>query len=64
MFIREALDSDLNDVLSVESLAFGQEQEAKLVRDLVSDPSAKPILSLLAFKDNVAVGHILFTTAI
>ena len=63
MLIREASDSDLNDVLRVERLAFGREEEAELVRALLSDPSAKPILSLLAFKDDLAVGHILFTTA-
>ena len=63
MFIREASDSDLKDVLRVERLAFGHDDEAELVRALLSDPSAKPILSLLAFKGDVAVGHILFTTA-
>lgn len=63
MYIREASDLDLKDVLNVERLAFGQDDEAELVRNLLSDPSAKPILSLLAFKDDVAVGHILFTTA-
>ena len=41
MFIREALDSDLNDVLSVESLAFGRDDEAELVRALLGDPSAE-----------------------
>ena len=63
MYIREALDSDLNDVLSVERLAFGHDNEAELVRDLLNDSSAKPILSLLAFKDDRPVGHILFTKA-
>lgn len=63
MYIREASDSDLNDVLYVESLAFGHDQEAELVQNLLSDPSAKPILSLLAFENGVAVGHILFTSA-
>ncbi|MEM9272760.1 MAG: N-acetyltransferase [Cyanobacteria bacterium P01_F01_bin.143] len=63
MFIREALDSDLKDVLSVENLAFGREDEAELVRALIQDSSAQPILSLLAFKDDRAVGHILFTAA-
>ena len=63
MLIREASDSDLNDVLRVERLAFGREDEAELVRALLSDRSAQPILSLLAFKDDLAVGHILFTTA-
>ena len=57
------MDSDLNDVLFVERMAFGHDKEAGLVRDLLVDPSAKPILSLLAFEDDRAVGHILFTTA-
>ncbi|MGB7272968.1 MAG: N-acetyltransferase, partial [Geitlerinemataceae cyanobacterium] len=63
MYIREALDSDLSDVLSIERAAFGKNEEAELVKDLLEDPSAKPVLSLLAFKDDRAVGHILFTTA-
>jgi len=63
MYIRETSDSDLNDVLFVERLAFGHDKEAELVRELLCDPGAKPIVSLLAFKDNRAVGHILFTTA-
>jgi putative acetyltransferase len=63
MHIREATGLDLNDVLLVERLAFGEDKEAELVRVLLNDPSAKPFLSLLAFKDDKAVGHILFTTA-
>jgi putative acetyltransferase len=63
MHILEATDLDLNDVLLVERLAFGHDKEAELVRVLLSDPSAKPFLSLLAFKDDKAAGHILFTAA-
>ena len=63
MYIREASDSDLNEVLLIERSAFGRDDEAELVRNLLADPSAKPILSLLAFKDDRPVGHILFTTA-
>ena len=63
MFIREATEADLNDVLNVEKEAFGYDKEAELVRDLLSDPSAKPLCSLLAVEDNKAIGHILFTTA-
>ena len=63
MQIREAVETDLNDVLSIERLAFGYEKEAELVRELLHDPSAKPLLSLLAFKKGRAVGHILFTSA-
>jgi len=63
MRIRRAMVADLDDVLLVESAAFGHDKEAKLVRDLLGDPSARPTLSLLAFIDDKAVGHILFTSA-
>ncbi len=63
MDIREALDSELEDVLFVERAAFGQDDEAELVRNLLHDRSAKPLLSLLAFQDEQPVGHILFTKA-
>lgn len=63
LLIREALETDLDDVLSIERLAFGHDKEAELVRDLLRDPSAKPVLSLLAFRKDQAVGHILFTAA-
>jgi putative acetyltransferase len=63
MHIRETSDLDLEDILFVERAAFGHDTEAELVRELLNDPSAKPLLSLLAFKDDKAVGHILFTTA-
>jgi putative acetyltransferase len=63
MHIREAVETDLNQVLSIERLAFGCEKEADLVRELLRDPSAEPLISLLAFDKERAVGHILFTTA-
>lgn len=63
LLIREAVETDLNDVLQIERLAFGYEKEADLVRELLHDPSAKPVLSLLAFQKDRALGHILFTTA-
>lgn len=63
MNVRKALNSDLDSVLSVERAAFGSEEEANLVKDLICDPSAKPIVSLLAFQTDRAVGHILFSAA-
>ena len=63
MFIRKALSSDLPSVLSVERAAFGSDEEANVVNDLLCDPSAKPLVSLLAFQADRPVGHILFTTA-
>jgi putative acetyltransferase len=61
--IEEALESDTQDVLSVERMAFGQDDEAELVRALLSDPSAQPLLSLLAWEGGRPLGHVLFTAA-
>jgi putative acetyltransferase len=63
MIIREADDSDLKDVLYVETAAFGHDIEAELVRELLDDPTAKPLLSLVAYENDKAVGHVLFTKA-
>ena len=63
MIIREATGANLQAVLSVEKEAFGSDEEADLVKDLLGDPTAQPLLSLLALSDDRAVGHILFTTA-
>lgn len=51
----------LDLVLEVERRAFGSEIEAALVEKLLSDSSAEPYISLLAFSGKQAVGHILFT---
>ncbi|MDL2210991.1 N-acetyltransferase [Bacteroides sp. OttesenSCG-928-M17] len=59
--IRETNANDFNDIMSVEKLAFGYDKEAQLVAELLADKSAEPILSLLAFYQGEAVGHILFT---
>lgn len=61
--IREAAKYELDDVLSVERAAFDSNEEAELVSALLDDPSAQPALSLLAWKSDRAVGHILFTAA-
>ena len=63
MHIREAGKADLEDTLAVERAAFGSEEEADLVAALLTDPSARPLLSLLALDGDRAVGHILFTAA-
>lgn len=63
MRIGEASSADLEDVLSVEREAFGEDAEANLVCDLLNDPSARPLLSLLARDGGRPVGHILFTAA-
>lgn len=63
IFIREAKQSDYDDIMTVERLAFGSEEEAELTSNLINDSSAAPILSLLGYDGTKAVGHILFTRA-
>ena len=63
MIIRETTDADLNDIITVEQAAFKRDIEASLTRDLLADPSAKPLLSLIAIVDNQPIGHILYTKA-
>ena len=63
MKIRKAEASDIDDVILVEKAAFGSDEEANLVRDLLADKSAEPTLSLLAYQEDKVVGHILFTRA-
>lgn len=61
MYIRETTEADLNDILCVEKSAFKRDAEADLTRDLLIDPTANPRVSLLAFVEDQAAGHILFT---
>lgn len=61
--IRETTQADLHTILEVEAAGFGYEKEAQLVEALLSDPTAEPVISLLAFDGEKAVGHILFTRA-
>ncbi len=63
MRISEASAAELDEVLSVEREAFGEDDEADLVRNLLNDPSARPLLSLVAQDGDRIVGHILFTAA-
>ena len=61
MIIRDTADGDIGAVLDVERQAFGQEAEPELVRALLSDPTAEPLISLLAVRDGEPVGHIVFS---
>ena len=69
LIIQEANEADLNDVLFVVREAFkatnpeGQVKEETYVKALLEDPTAKPLLSLLAFVHNNPVAHLLFTNA-
>ncbi len=46
MQIKETVPADLNDVLFVEREAFNSHVEADLTRNLLVDPTAKPILKI------------------
>ena len=59
--IREAAAADLQAILAVERAAFGGESEAGLVAALLDDPSAAPLLSLVAEREQALIGHVLFT---
>jgi putative acetyltransferase len=62
--IKHTTPKDLNTILYVELLAFDQDLEIKtIVMDLLNDPTAEPIVSLLAYDGDKPVGHILFTKA-
>ncbi len=61
--IRETVADDLNNIIEIEKQAFGYDKEAKLVVELLADKTAEPMISLIAFYNNKAIGHILFTRA-
>lgn len=57
--IRPALESDRAFIFEVEQRAFGQQAEARLVEQLVTDGDA--VLELVAEKAGRIAGHILFS---
>lgn len=61
--IREAGPADLEAVLATEWSAFERDDIVELTRDMLADPTAEPLLSLIAFVDDRPVGHVLFTAA-
>ncbi len=61
MEIRETEQADLAAMSRIHRAAFGGDDEAVLVRALLADPSAGPILSLLAEDGAEAIGHVLFS---
>jgi putative acetyltransferase len=64
MYIREKRNVDLKDILLIEREAFTSDREANLAKTLLADPSAEPVLSLMAFVDGQPAGHILFSKAL
>lgn len=64
IYIREAGNEDFNDIMTVEQRAFNSHEEAELTAGLLNDETSEPMISMLAFHNSKAVGHILFTRAI
>ncbi len=62
--IRQEIPDDFNAVFEVNKLAFGQDNEAKLVKLLRQSNAFVPELSLVATVDNKIIGHILFSKII
>jgi len=62
--VRKALESDWQAISGVVMAAFGNVQGKEivdLITDLFEDPSAYPLLSLVATTNESVVGYILFT---
>ena len=66
MKIREATAAELPLLQDVNRAAFGAGEGpvvAGMVADTVGDPTARPVLSLVAVEDEGLVGHVLFSAA-
>ena len=59
--VRPEQQADIDDIYELNKLAFGQENEARLVDLLRSGEGYVPGLSIVAAADNALVGHILFS---
>lgn len=60
---RMAISADRAGILEVHQRAFGRDEERLLVESLLADPSAQPLLSVVAERQGALVGHALFTAA-
>jgi predicted N-acetyltransferase YhbS len=64
--IRIASDADRSAIIAIHADAFGHDEGpvvADLTAALLDDPTAQPLLSLVAECEGMAAGHVLFTTA-
>lgn len=64
MIVRQMRPDEMAAVLDINRVAFGGEDEATLVADLVADASFIPELSLVAEERGRLIGHVLFTRAV
>lgn len=64
ILIRETRPEDYDNILKVEYDAFGgREDVVGLVKGLLADETAEPMVSLMAFHQEQPIGHVLFTKA-
>lgn len=63
MRIRESVKAELSALLDIHAQAFGNRKEPELVQNLLDDPTAQPLISLVAEENAAPLGHILFTAA-
>jgi len=59
--VRPEQQADISEIFELNKLAFGQENEGRLVNVLRSSPGFVPGLSLVAVAEGALVGHILFS---
>ncbi|MHC5248201.1 GNAT family N-acetyltransferase [Enterococcus sp. LJL90] len=62
LLIRETTEKDFQTIYDVEYRAFNEPAEADLTEKLLKEPTTEA-LSLLAYQDDLPVGHIVFTKA-
>lgn len=58
--VRSEIENDYFQIKRVNDSAFGQENESKLIESLRKLGAFIPELSIVALKDNLIIGHILF----
>lgn len=64
MNIRHSEETDRSAIRAVHLSAFGSQEGtviATLVNELLDDPTARPLLSMVAEEGDLVVGHVLFT---
>src|SRR5688572_12668622 len=59
--VRPEQQADIDEIYELNKLAFGKENEARLVDLLRTAPGFVPGFSLVAIADSAVVGHILFS---
>lgn len=67
LVFRQSNESDAAAISDLALAAFGDVEGPEisaLIRDLLADSAAKPMLSLVAIVDEKLVGHVLFTNAV